>query len=124
MSLREIPRHRWSSFLDDFSRRHLGRSCWLDVDSSVAGIDVEAAGLPLQGIAFEHGHGEPRMQVFVGDERGRHVGHALVAPTRVRLDESAAGAHLGLRIDADEGAVLLHFVDPAQERSQHDRARQ
>ena len=113
LSTREIPRHRWAAFLDDFSREHLGQRCTLDVDSSVAGIDTEAEAWPLQGVALEHGHGAVRLQVFLGETPDRHVCHALEAPSRMRVEENATGAQRGLRIDADEGAVHLRFVSRA-----------
>jgi hypothetical protein len=112
MTIREIPRHRWSTFVEDFSRDHKGCLCTLEVDSSVAGVETEALRWPFQGLAFETGHGAPRVQIFVGNERERHLGHGIDEPRHIRLEETKDGAHTGLSIDADEGAVHLRFCSP------------
>jgi hypothetical protein len=115
MPLREIPRYRWAQFAEAFNRDHLGAVCTLEVDSSVAGMDTEARAWPFQGLALETGHDTaPRVQVFLGDGRDRHLGHALVDPHHFWIEENAEGAQTGLRIDADEGAVHLRFRSPAR----------
>ena len=112
MAIREIPRPKWPTFLDDFSRDHKGCVCTLEVDSSTAGTETEALSWPFEGIAFEGGHGAPRVQVFVGNQGGRHLGHGLVEPRRIWLEETQEGAHTGVRIEADEGAIHLRFRSP------------
>jgi hypothetical protein len=112
MPLREIQRHRWSSFLDGFSRAHAGCTCTLEVDSSVAGPEIEALHWPFQGFALETGHGVPCVQVFLGRGCERHIGHSIAEPRHIWLDETEEGARLGLRIDADEGSIYLRFGTP------------
>jgi hypothetical protein len=112
MRIREIPRYRWSTFLDGFSREHRGCSCTLDVDSIVAGPGVEARSWPFQGLALETGHGVPCVQVFVGDQRERHLGHALAGPRHIWIEETPDGERAGLRIEAEEGALHLRFSTP------------
>ena len=114
MTMREIPRYRWEAFIDDFSRAHRGSVCTLEVDSSVAGPETEASSWPFQGLVLETGHGAPHIQVFVGDQRERHLGHDLVEPQRLWLEQNTEGAQTGLRIDADEGAIHIRFRTPRE----------
>jgi Family of unknown function (DUF5335) len=108
----EIPRHRWSPFLDDFSRDHRGCQCSLDVDSTVAGSDREAKCLSFQGATFEAQRHGPEVQVFVGDHPSAHVTHSVSQPTAIWLETSDDGRTRGLRIEADEGSLLLRFRSP------------
>jgi hypothetical protein len=114
MPMRPIAKNRWPSFLESFSRQHAGCLCTLDVDSPAAGAATDTAGVPLEGLAFERGQGRPRVQIFVGDQLERHLGHSLSEPRGVWLEETGEGAHAGLRIEADDGAVHLRFRVPQE----------
>jgi hypothetical protein len=105
----EIPRRRWSRFLDDFSRDHRSCLCSLEVDSTIAGTELEAKSAPFQGVTFEPGHHGPQIQVFVGDRPDIHVTHSVSQPTAVWLETADDGSDKGLRIEADEGSVSLRF---------------
>jgi hypothetical protein len=112
MPFREIPRRRWASFLDDFSSQHRGCVCTLEVDSSVAGTEVEAHASPFQGAVFEPTRDGPQVQLFVGGRPDAHVTHALSQPVGIWVETTADGSDKGLRIEADEGSLLLRFRSP------------
>ena len=98
MPFREIPRRKWSSFLDDFSRMHDGCTCTLDVDSQVAGSEPEASHASFRGIVCEPGPNGPTIQVFVGDPPQRHVAHTVAQPTAVWLEETDDGSDRGVAV--------------------------
>jgi Family of unknown function (DUF5335) len=113
MPFRQIPRQHWSQFLDSFSREHRGCTCSLEVDTAVVGNELEAQASPFQGVTLEDGQqGRAQIQVFVGDRPESHVAHALPAPIAVWIEETDDGSERGLRIEADQGSMLLRFKSP------------
>jgi hypothetical protein len=112
MQTQEIPREQWSSFLDDFSRNHLGQQVKLWVSSPKAGLLREAVNLPLVGIFADHpaGRGE-RIDVVIGDSPEAHVTHQVHGPSAVRVAVDDGGADMSIQIDADDHTST--FVDLA-----------
>ena len=50
MRNRLVPRSEWFQFFDAFSRRHQGRIATVHVFGPKIGFQVEACGMPLEGI--------------------------------------------------------------------------
>jgi hypothetical protein len=50
MNTQEIPRTDWPQFFQDFTRRHEGWRCTIEVLGDALGAQFQASGLPLGGI--------------------------------------------------------------------------
>jgi hypothetical protein len=69
--MREIPRDEWAGFLDSFSRQHEGWLVSLEVLGAEIGAQVEAQGLPLEGITAElKGGNEDAVTIILGGAHG------------------------------------------------------
>ena len=111
MATREIPPDAWRQFFDEFSRRHEG---WL-VDVEVladAGAQLEAEGLPLEGISADRGNASVSLALVSDD---RFVEHSILRPAQVRVeeeegeddDEVEPGAEAAIEIETEEGEVTI-----------------
>lgn len=108
----EIAGDALLTFCDEFSRQHMGwlvtvelaETARLDADPTTAAAAYRSLGheLALQGITAEHRGTTFDITIIAGQGKDR-LTHAISAPKRVVLEESAAGEHRGLRIDADDG---------------------
>ena len=117
METLEIPNERWASYLNDFSRVHLGQHVRLWVGGPQSGLLREAVNLPLVGIDVDRSAtGCERIDVIVGDAPEAHVRHAVRIPSNVRVLRDDAGMDVSLQIDADDGSsTFLNLVMPAAE---------
>ena len=107
MPTKDVPRSDWSRFLDGFSRRHEGWLVTLRVLSDF-GAQVEAEGLPLEGIGLARPDGDA-ISVALGDSPDDRVEHVVQAPTHVRVEEIGS-AEVALEIESEEGEkTLLQF---------------
>ena len=112
MLTREIPCGEWATFLEGFSRQHEGWLSSLEVLGSGFGAQTEARDLELQGITVDLNSdtGNTIVIIFLGKDPKAHVTHTISDPTHVRLQETAAGAHEALQIEAKDGvSALLRF---------------
>jgi hypothetical protein len=112
MSTREIPRHGWQRFFDDFSRRHRGELVTVEVLEPDGGAGrAVARGLPFAGISADLKDGENAIAIMLADTPGGdHVLHVVPAPARVTLDEAAPGTTIELQIaSASEPATRVRF---------------
>ena len=113
MPLREIPRGEWAEYLDSFSRQHEGWPVTVEVLGAEVGAQVEAQGLPLQGVTAELKGGEDAITVIVGGGSVERVTHAVSRPAHVRVEQSEGGADLTLQIESSDGVATLVRVRPA-----------
>jgi hypothetical protein len=108
MSTREIPRDEWVAFFDSFSRQHEGWLASVEVFGLEFGAQEEAHELPLRGIIADlKGGDDDTISIIAGDRPEDHVTHTVVAPKRVRLEETAEGGHRALEIVAASGVTTL-----------------
>jgi hypothetical protein len=115
--MREIPKAEWIQFLDEFTREHQGWQVRVEVQDAGAGPQVEADGLPLQGVAADHRRGAPDVAIIVGEESNPAVTRIIHGARRLRVEETAAGNIAALEIDAGRGSKtvvrLLQVPQPA-----------
>lgn len=116
MSTQEISRERWSTFLDTFSRDHVGWLATLEVIGTEIGAQAEASDLPLEGISMAASADEPEaIAVSLGQTSGDHVTHTILKPTHIRLAEAAEGANPALEIEQTADAkTILRLRQPLQ----------
>src|SRR4051812_38059876 len=106
--MREIPREEWGEFLDSFSRQHEGWLVTVEVLGEEIGAQVEAQGVPLEGITAElKGDGKDSISITVGLKPSEHVTHNIQAPTHVRIEQAENGADIALQIESSDAATTL-----------------
>lgn len=109
VSTKEIPREKWGSFLDDFSRDHEGEMVSVQVYGDGTGTShVVACGLLFGGAAadFPGNQESPVISVMAGADPGDHVEHIVTEPCRLRLESNGTG-HLALYIGATDGSTTV-----------------
>jgi hypothetical protein len=106
----EVQRDEWVAFFEGFSRRHQGWLATVEVFGSDIGAQVEARELPLEGITAElKQEGADNISIFLGKTPDEHVTHATLAPIRVRLKQTEAGADEALEIESATETMILRF---------------
>ncbi len=107
MANREIPRGQWTAFFDSFNLQHGG---WIVRVEVQHGTDSQllVRALPLVGIAVDlKGSEAGSLLITLGITPEGHWGHRIVAPARVRLKETQAGAVEAVEIASTEGETTL-----------------
>jgi hypothetical protein len=111
-----VARSDWGAFCAAFSGQHRGWLATLEVFAPGGASGprrVLAAHMPLREVVWDEG-GEPALRIRLGDGREGLV-HTPAGPLRIRLRETEAGAHAGLRVEAEGGMVsVLAFRVPAR----------
>jgi uncharacterized protein DUF5335 len=106
--MREIPREEWAEFLDSFSRQHEGWLVTVEVLGEEIGAQVEAQGVPLEGITAElKGSRKDSISITVGLNPSEHATHNIQAPTHVRIEQAENGADIALQIESSDAATTL-----------------
>ncbi|HEX7236419.1 MAG TPA: DUF5335 family protein [Gammaproteobacteria bacterium] len=105
MTTRVLERADWRSFCDRVSRAVAGRRAELDVASLELGDRVEARWLPLLGVVFD-----PRGDVLEIALDG--VGHSIVAPRDIVVEETERGLVALEIVAADDSVEVLRFREP------------
>lgn len=115
MKTTDIPRPRWQTFLDEFSRIHLGQRVRLWAAGPTHGLLREAVDLPLVGVCADRSaHGCDRIDVIVGDSPAAHVTRAVRCPCGVRVSTDDGGEDMALQIDSEDGSsTFLDLRQPA-----------
>ncbi|MGH8470059.1 MAG: DUF5335 family protein [Gammaproteobacteria bacterium] len=107
MANREIPRGQWTAFFESFSLQHEG---WIVRVEVQQGPDSQllVRALPLVGIAVDwKGSEAGSFLITLGITPEGHWRHRIVAPARVRLKETQAGAVEAVEIAATGGETTL-----------------
>ena len=123
MSMRVLARAEWRRYCDRVSKAVVGRSVELDVASLDLGDRVEARWLPLLGVVFD-ARGDVLEIAF------ENVGHSVLAPREIHLEETERGLVAIEVVAADDTVETLRFREPLQvdrveakvEREEHDDA--
>ena len=111
---RLIPCEEWERFFNEYSRRFLSPSgeaeetAFIEVMSPTLGVEVEAAGVPLLGIAYD-----PKSNAF--ELVFANVDHLSYYPTEIAVLEEDDGFISALeitRIDGTQEIVQLQRCAP------------
>lgn len=105
MSTRVLARAEWRHYCDRVSKAVAGRSVELDVASLALGDRVEARWLPLLGVVFDS-----RGDVLEIAVEG--VGHSIIAPSEIPLEETQRGLVAIEVVAADDTVETLRFREP------------
>jgi hypothetical protein len=109
MLTREVPRHEWARFFDEFSRRYRGWLVNVDIFGAL-GAQVEAHERALKGVVVEERDGSPVIEILTGGDPDETLTHTVARPTRVQVEETREGAEAAVQIESrDEGRTLIRF---------------
>jgi hypothetical protein len=102
----QIPRERWSQFLDRFSREHSGAPVRVEVLRGDLGAQLEVRSLRLNGITAE----ADVITIAAGDSPEDHVGHVIARPTKVMMKQRSGHDEV-LEIEAaDRSTTLVYLI--------------
>lgn len=116
MSLREIPRTEWTSFLEQFTRDH---RAWLATVDRVdtGGIrQVEILERPLRAVTADLAvDGVVEIRIRFHPDTDTHDSVHVGAPKKLSVDENADGAARGMEIeDANGVSTRVRFRGAAR----------
>ena len=110
-STREIPRTEWTSFFNDFSRKHEGHGVTLEVFGPEIGDQLEERDFFLSGISAETENGRDKIEIMIGGSPDRHLTHVIAKPTKVGFEKTLPGTKGALQIKSADGTTaLLHLL--------------
>jgi hypothetical protein len=107
MSTRTLARAEWRRYCDRVSKETAGRSVELDVASLKLDDRVQARWLPLLGVVFD-------MRGDVLEIALENVGHSILAPREIILEETERGLVAIDIVAADDTVETLRFREPLQ----------
>ena len=114
MSNRTLARADWRRYCDGVSKATVGRCVELDVASLDLGDLVEARWLPLLGLVFDS-RGDVLEVALDG------VGHSIVSPRKVLLEETERGLVAIEIVGSDDTVETLRFREPLRLESSEAR---
>jgi hypothetical protein len=120
MQNRLVPRTEWYRFFADFSRRHEGALATVRVLHPQLGSQVEARGLPLEGIVSPADARGP-ISILLGRTSDANLEHEIGEPRQVWVEQSGEGSEEALAVISEDGTrTIVEFAAP---RPLRDRPR-
>ena len=108
MSTQTIPRAEWTSFFEDFSRKHEGWGVTLEIFGPEIGDQLEERELFLAGVSADVK--EDKIEIMIGGNPSRHLTHVIAAPIEVGITRANEGNDGALHIKSADGTTaLLHL---------------
>ena len=110
MPTQQIPKERWSDFLDTFSAHNQTRMITVDLESTVLGPQRLIEHKPLLGI--EPDLEEEAITVVAGDPEGPEpasLAHQVANPKAIWIKEDESGAAEALDIETEDGRTIIQF---------------
>ena len=98
----------WTTLLDAFSRRNIGRPTNVEIDDVALGAQVLESGYALQGATYDH-H-DRCIELMLGDGVTRHLTRTIAGVDSVAVYTDQGGRDSALRIAHGPGQTLLTFV--------------
>jgi Family of unknown function (DUF5335) len=107
MRNRLVPRSEWFQFFDAFSRRHQGRIATVHVFGPKIGSQVEARGMPLEGIVSNRDATGP-IAIYLGAAPPTsNVEHEIDEPRQVWVELSDDGTEKALQVESRDGTKTM-----------------
>jgi hypothetical protein len=108
----ELPRERWRTYFDDFSRGLATTQAAVEIDGPDLGAQVQSEGLLLNGITYDD-----RDDVLViGLSPGgpaESLEHLVSSPQRIRVESSDGILPSTIEVEDAEGQQTLVRLQPA-----------
>jgi hypothetical protein len=87
MTMRDIPRAEWDTFLDSFAREHRSQPVTVAKSDVRDGLRIAERATPL--LDLTHDRAAHRISITVGEPPLGEVTHTVVEPDSVALEEPA-----------------------------------
>ena len=115
----EIQQEQWQTYLDDFSKRNLGRTADLQVLSEELGTQEEAEMLAFEGITLEtKGPLASSVEIMLGGSGSadnRNLTHTVTQVRRIVPKTGVDGREDALEIEARDGAKTILIFKALQQ---------
>ena len=105
----KFARPEWSTTLDAFSRRNVGRRGTLEVDDPELGAQSQEHDYPMLGATYDPHDG--RVELMLGElgDVSRHLTRSIVGVDGIDVLRNERGQDVALRISHGRGQTLLTF---------------
>ena len=109
----EIPKEKWTEFLNDFSKRRFGWGTKVEVLDESVGDQILSEGLVLNGVTHEDKSGNCTVEISLGENIEHHQTHTISKPVRIAY-LSETNSHAGvLEIEEGNGTkTLISLMNP------------
>ena len=112
MRNRLVPRSEWFRFFDAFSRRHRGRTATVHVFGPRVGSQIEARGMPLEGIV-SNADGTGPIAIYLGAAPPTaNIEHEIDEPRQVWVEFSDDGREEALQLESQDGTKTMLELEP------------
>lgn len=109
----DIPKEKWTQFLDDLSRRRFGWATKIEVLDEAVGDQILSENLPLNGVTCSEKSGKPEIEIAVGDTAAQHQTHTITNPAKIQyLDEGDFFGGVIEIEDAEKAQTLVRLMNP------------
>ena len=107
--VKTLDRPEWTSQLDEFTRRNVGRRGVLEVDDPELGAQAQEHDYPFLGVTYDRHDG--RVELMLGElgDVQRHLTRGIGSVSGIDVLTNERGRDLALRIAHGAGQTLLTF---------------
>lgn len=105
-----LDQPEWTTQLDEFTRRNIGRRGLLEVDDPELGAQAQEHDYPLLGASYDHHDG--RVELMLGElgDVQRHLTRSIGGVSGIDVLANERGRDIALRIAHGAGQTLLTFL--------------
>lgn len=109
MATTEVPRTEWKTFLDDYTKKHIGKKATAELyGQGIFASNEEAKALPFEGVTYEEkGSDSHAVRVMLGDSAKDHLTHEIPSPSQIWIRPFDEGDGEMLEIHGGDGQRLI-----------------
>jgi hypothetical protein len=109
LSYAPIPKEKWQSFFDAFTKTLEGRHVEIEVVGLAFGDQIEAEWLPLNGLTYD-----PKADTFYIYAEGleHDIDHAVPHPREILVRTGPDGIEDVVAIDPEQNQHIVHLRQP------------
>ena len=109
----EIPKDKWTEFLNDFSKRRFGWGTKVEVLDESVGDQILSEGLILNGITHEDKGGNCTIEMSLGENTEHHQTHTIIKPVKIAyLSENNSHVAVLEIVEANNTKTLISLMNP------------
>lgn len=109
----EIPKEKWTEFLNDFSKRRFGWQTKVEVLDESVGDQILSEGLILNGITHEDKTGNCTIEISLGEDTENHQAHTIIKPVKIAyLSETNTSVGVLEIVEGNNTKTLISLMNP------------
>lgn len=109
----EIPKEKWTEFLNDFSKRRFGWKTKIEILDESVGDQNLSEGLILNGIINKDKSGNCKIEISLGENIVHHHTHTITQPVKIAyLRETDSKVGVLEIIEATNTKTLISLMHP------------